>query len=58
MIDKKIMMDAIDELREVLPIIARQMYAYHRELVEAGFTRSEALKIVIAQGLFPGGLNK
>ena len=56
--DEGKLIKAIDELREVLPIIARQMKAYYDELVETGFTRKEALKIVIAQGIFPGGMNK
>lgn len=55
-IDKKAFMEAADELREILPIVARQLRAYYNELIEAGFTPSQALRIVIAHGVYPGGL--
>jgi len=54
--NKKEFIAAADDIREVLPIIARQLWAYYRELIDAGFDARQALKIVIAHGLNPGGM--
>lgn len=55
MINKKEFMEAADDIREVLPVIARQLRAYYNELVAAGFSKADALHIVCAHGINPGG---
>lgn len=53
-INIKALIQAADEMREALPIVARQLRAYFNELTEAGFTEEQALKITITHGLTPG----
>ena len=55
-INMKELMDAADSMREALPIIARLMRSHYNELIAAGFSPKEALKITIAHGVFPGGI--
>ena len=53
-INMKELMDAADSMRESLPVIARLLRAYYNELLAAGFSKKEALKLVAAHGILPG----
>lgn len=55
MINVDEIMKAADELRVALPIMCRLMRTYYNELIEAGFSKAEALKIVISHGYVPPG---
>ena len=63
-IDMKAFIKGIDDIRETLPIVTRQLRAYYNALVDAGFSKQEALEIVKAHGIMGylngsgGGLGK
>ncbi len=58
-IQQKALREAKEQLNhyiEVTRIVAEQLKHYYNALVEEGFTDEQALKIVIAHGIIPGGV--
>lgn len=47
------LLDAFAELAQQYPIVAKQYRAYYLALVDAGFSKEEAMDIVIVHGVVP-----